>query len=190
MVEGEWVSLELLDANLKQIATRRVQTNEFGSFTVDFALPSVCLNGQFMVRAQGNISGAARFQVEEYKRPTFEITFQPVTVPYCLGETVTLRGEVKAFSGASVQEMPLAWSLKRYDRLRGYLNTDKTLKADTIRLDAQGRFAIDIQLEGESGKPSSRGRATHSKWKQPLPTRQAKHKLPPTPFRLARRHST
>lgn len=152
VVEGEWVSLELLDANLKQIATRRVQTNEFGSFTVDFALPSVCLNGQFMVRAQGNISGAARFQVEEYKRPTFEITFQPVTVPYCLGETVTLRGEVKAFSGASVQEMPLAWSLKRYDRLRGYLDTDKMLKADTVRLDAQGRFAIDIHLEGEVAK--------------------------------------
>ena len=152
VVEGEWVSLELLDANLKQIATRRVQTNEFGSFTVDFALPSVCLNGQFMVRAQGNISGAARFQVEEYKRPTFEITFQPVTIPYCLGETVTLRGEVKAFSGASVQEMPLTWSLKRYDRLRGYLNTDKMLKADTVRLDAQGRFAIDIHLEGEVAK--------------------------------------
>ena len=152
VVEGEWVSLELLDANLKQIATRRVQTNEFGSFTVDFALPSVCLNGQFMVRAQGNISGAARFQVEEYKRPTFEITFQPVTIPYCLGETVTLRGEVKAFSGASVQEMPLAWNLKRYDRLRGYLNTDKMLKADTVRLDAQGRFAIDIHLEGEVAK--------------------------------------
>lgn len=152
VVEGEWVNLELLDANLKQIATRRVQTNEFGSFTVDFALPSVCLNGQFMVRAQGNISGAARFQVEEYKRPTFEITFQPVTIPYCLGETVTLRGEVKAFSGASVQEMPLAWNLKRYDRLRGYLNTDKMLKADTVRLDAQGRFAIDIHLEGEVAK--------------------------------------
>lgn len=153
VVEGEWVNLELLDANLKQIATRRVQTNEFGSFTADFTLPSACLNGQFMVRVQEKqISGAARFQVEEYKRPTFEITFQPVTVPYCLGETVTLRGEVKAFSGATVQEMPLAWSLKRYDRLRGYLNTDKALKADTIRLDAQGRFAIDIQLEGESGK--------------------------------------
>lgn len=153
VVEGEWVNLELLDANLKQIATRRVQTNEFGSFTADFALPSACLNGQFMVRVQEkHISGAARFQVEEYKRPTFEITFQPVTVPYCLGETVTLRGEVKAFSGASVQEMPLAWSVKRYNRLRGYLNTDKMLKADTVRLDAQGRFAIDIRLEGEVEK--------------------------------------
>lgn len=153
VAEGEWVNLELLDANLKQIATRRVQTNEFGSFTADFALPSACLNGQFMVRVQEkHISGAARFQVEEYKRPTFEITFQPVTVPYCLGETVTLRGEVKAFSGASVQEMPLAWSMKRYNRLRGYLNTDKMLKADTVRLDAQGRFAIDIRLEGEVEK--------------------------------------
>lgn len=153
VAEGEWVNLELLDTNLKQIATRRVQTNEFGSFTADFALPSACLNGQFMVRVQEkHISGAARFQVEEYKRPTFEITFQPVTVPYCLGETVTLRGEVKAFSGASVQEMPLAWSVKRYDRLRGYLNSDKMLKADTVRLDAQGRFAIDIRLEGEVEK--------------------------------------
>ena len=153
VAEGEWVNLELLDANLKQIATRRVQTNELGSFTADFALPSACLNGQFMVRVQEkHISGAARFQVEEYKRPTFEITFQPVTVPYCLGETVTLRGEVKAFSGASVQEMPLAWSVKRYDRLHGYLNTDKMLKADTVLLDAQGRFAIDIQLEGEVAK--------------------------------------
>lgn len=153
VAEGEWVNLELLDTNLKQIATRRVQTNEFGSFTADFALPSACLNGQFMVRVQEkHISGAARFQVEEYKRPTFEITFQPVTVPYCLGETVTLRGEVKAFSGASVQEMPLAWSVKRYNRLRGYLNTDKMLKADTVRLNAQGRFAIDIRLEGEVEK--------------------------------------
>lgn len=153
VAEGEWVNLELLDTNLKQIATRRVQTNELGSFTADFALPSACLNGQFMVRVQEkHISGAARFQVEEYKRPTFEITFQPVTVPYCLGETVTLRGEVKAFSGASVQEMPLAWSVKRYNRLRGYLNTDKMLKADTVRLDAQGRFAIDIRLEGEVEK--------------------------------------
>lgn len=153
VAEGEWVNLELLDTNLKQIATRRVQTNEFGSFTADFALPSACLNGQFMVRVQEkHISGAARFQVEEYKQPTFEITFQPVTVPYCLGETVTLRGEVKAFSGASVQEMPLAWSVKRYNRLRGYLNTDKMLKADTVRLNAQGRFAIDIRLEGEVEK--------------------------------------
>ena len=81
VVEGEWVDLELLDANRKQIATRRVQTNDFGSFTADFTLPSVCLNGQFMVRAQGNVMGAAHFRVEEYKRPTFEITFLPVTVP-------------------------------------------------------------------------------------------------------------
>ena len=152
VAEGEWVDLELLDANRKQIATRRVQANEFGSFTADFALPSVCLNGQFMVRAQGTASGLARFRVEEYKRPTFEITFDPLIAPFCLGETVTLRGEVKAFSGASVQEMPLAWSVKRYDRLRGYLNADKTLKADTVRLDAQGRFAIDLLLEGELEK--------------------------------------
>ncbi len=162
VVEGEWVDLELLDANRKQIATRRVQANEFGSFTADFALPSVCLNGQFMMQAKGSASGVAHFRVEEYKRPTFEITFEPLCAPFCLGETVTLRGKVKAFSGASVQEMPLAWSVKRYDRLRGYMNADKTLKADTVRLDAQGCFAIDLLLEGGTEEARLPWQATQS----------------------------
>ena len=147
--------LELLDANRKQIATRKVTTNDFGSFTADFALPKACLNGHFQIRAKGKANAHVIFQVEEYKRPTFEITFLPVSVPYCLGETITLHGQVKAFSGATVQDMPLAYKVLRQNPMSFYRSLRETsLTADTVRLDAEGRFSIDVKLDAPAmGKP-------------------------------------
>ncbi len=155
MAQGTSFELELLDANRKQIATRKVTTNDFGSFTADFALPTACLNGHFQIRAQGRANAHVLFRVEEYKRPTFEITFQPVSVPYCLGETVTLQGQVKAFSGATVQDMPLAYKVVRQNPMSFYRSYRETsFMADTVRLDAEGRFSIDVKLDAPAmGKP-------------------------------------
>lgn len=153
-VEGEWVELALLDANRKQIATRKVQTGEYGSFTTDFQLPAACLNGNFQVNVRNsNMTGVVYFKVEEYKRPTFEITFEPVSVPYCLGERVTVRGRVQAFSGVSVQQLPLTYRVTRgssrlYYAGRGFVHMpEKPLKADTVMLDATGRFEIEVELD-------------------------------------------
>lgn len=41
----------LMDANNQEVGQKAVRTNEFGSFTVDFALPSACLNGMFSLKA-------------------------------------------------------------------------------------------------------------------------------------------
>ena len=154
VVEGEWVELALFDVNRKQIATRKVQTGEFGSFTTDFQLPAACLNGNYQIRVlNGVMMGPVSFRVEEYKRPTFEITFEPVSVPYRLGERVTVSGRVQAFSGVSVQQLPLAYRVTRgssrlYYAGRGFVNMpEKPLKADTVMLDATGRFEIEVELD-------------------------------------------
>ena len=147
LAQGTAFELELLDANRKQIATREVTTNDFGSFTADFVLPTACLNGNFSIRAKGKANASVHFQVEEYKRPTFEITFNPVSVPYCLGETLTLSGQVKAFSGATVQEMPLAYQVLRTNLYFSSRQKPFIVKADTVRLDAEGRFSIDVKLD-------------------------------------------
>ena len=155
MAQGTSFELELLDANYKQIATRQVTTNDFGSFNADFALPTACLNGNFSIRAKGNANASVHFRVEEYKRPTFEITFEPIRVPYCLGETVTLHGQVKAFSGATVQDMPVAYRVKKSNMYRPYWRVQESnVKADTVRLDAEGRFSINVKLDApDQGKP-------------------------------------
>ena len=139
----------LLDANRKEIAARKLQTNEFGSFATKFVLPTACLNGRLQLQVRGRLASRV-IQVEEYRRPTFEINFSPVEKAFCLGEQVVLKGEVKAFSGRSVQELPLAYTLKRTNQriMPGYVHWmgEETLKHDTVTLDAQGRFEIPVQL--------------------------------------------
>ncbi|EJW94118.1 alpha-2-macroglobulin family protein [gut metagenome] len=141
--------LLLLDVNRKKVASRKLMTNDFGSFTTEFVLPAACLNGMFLLQSQDR-KGLTRIRVEEYKRPTFEIDFLPIENAYCLGEQVLLKGVVKAFSGRSVQEMPLAYTLKRttLQLMPGSVHQggEETLKHDTVMLDAQGRFEIPVQL--------------------------------------------
>ena len=40
----------------------------------------------------------------------FEIAFTPVSEAYRLGDKVVLKGNVKAFNGMMVQEVPLAYT--------------------------------------------------------------------------------
>lgn len=146
VLQGEDYNLTLLDANGKEIATKKVRTNDFGSFTADFVLPTACLNGMFTVRTQ-EIYSTTNFRVEEYKRPTFEITFTPVAEAYRFGEKVMLKGNVKAFNGMTVQDVPLAYTVNRRTPERYYWDDPaKPLLADTIQLDANGDFAIPLAL--------------------------------------------
>ena len=134
----------LLDANRKEIATKKVRTNDFGSFTTEFVLPTACLNGMFSVQTNDPRSSVS-FRVEDYKRPTFEITFTPVSEAYRLGDKVTLKGNVKAFNGMMIQDVPLAYTVNRRDPR--WNSTEKPLLADTIQLNANGDFAIPLTLD-------------------------------------------
>lgn len=146
VVENATYELRLLDANRKEIASQTARTNDFGSFTTDFLLPTACLNGSFTIQTADR-RFATTFRVEEYKRPTFEIVFAPITHAYCLGEQILLKGNVKAFSGQSVQDVPLAYTVSRSNLLGWFDASEKPLKADTLRLDADGSFSLPILLE-------------------------------------------
>ena len=156
VLAGADYELVLLDVNRKELATKKVHTNDFGSFTAEFVLPSACLNGMFSIQTKEPRSDAS-FRVEEYKRPTFEITFTPVSEAYRLGEKVVLKGNVKSFNGVSVQDVPLAYTVKRRSPRPFYWNgADKPLLADTIQLDAKGDFSIPLTLNAEESEVDTR----------------------------------
>ena len=157
VLEGVDYEVVLLDANRKELATKKVRTNDFGSFTTEFVLPSVCLNGMFSVQTNDPRS-AVSFRVEEYKRPTFEINFTPVSEAYRLGEKVVLKGNVKAFNGMTVQDVPLAYTVIRRDPRLGYWsNSEKPLLADTLQLNADGDFSIPLTLDAPAGNSGRYG---------------------------------
>lgn len=62
----EPIELNLFDPANGLIAVRKVKTNDFGSFTAEFTLPAVCLNGKFSLSAQGKAEATVHFYVEDY----------------------------------------------------------------------------------------------------------------------------
>ncbi len=157
VLQGIDYELALLDVNRKELATRKVQTNDFGSFTTEFVLPAACLNGMFSIQTKDPQS-TVTFRVEEYKRPTFEITFTPVSEAYRLGEKVVLKGNVKAFNGMTVQDVPLTYTVTRQNpRFDYWNNADKPLLSDTIPLDVNGDFAIPLTLDAPDGDTDKYG---------------------------------
>ena len=67
VLQGVDYELVLLDANRKELATRKGRTNDFGSFATEFVLPAACLNGMFSIRTKETQS-TVTFRVEEYVR--------------------------------------------------------------------------------------------------------------------------
>lgn len=143
VLEGKTYTVSLLDVNRKEVAQKEVRTNDFGSFSTEFMLPTSCLNGNFVIQVNRLASSTVR--VEEYKRPTFTLTFNPVKVPYAWGDTVQLTGRVEAFNGAALQTLPLAYTVTRHAGI--WRGEDKPLVADTVLLDEEGRFSIPVVLE-------------------------------------------
>ena len=142
-------TIRLLDANRKELSVQTVRTNDFGSFTATFTLPSACLNGVFTLEVPGKTS--AHIRVEEYKRPTFAITFHPVKEAYCLGDTVLLTGKVESFSGVPLQDVSLTYTVSSREMVWArFMASADPLASDTVQLDASGAFTLPVALRSDS----------------------------------------
>jgi len=62
------------DPNGKEIARQAHRANDYGSFNGSFTAPRDRLMGQMNLHVEGEPQGYARFNVEEYKRPKFQVT--------------------------------------------------------------------------------------------------------------------
>ena len=138
--------LTLNDVNGKELSAVDVRTNDFGSFNTSFVLPTATLNGIFRIRANDDDNTSARFRVEEYKRPTFEITFEPIKEAYRIGDKVELKGHVETFSGATVQNVPLLYRITG-NLWRLWRPGDDPQAADTVMVDNKGDFVIPVELK-------------------------------------------
>ncbi|MGB3948669.1 MAG: MG2 domain-containing protein, partial [Bacteroidia bacterium] len=98
------------DVNHQKIVDLNVTTNEYGTFNGSFTTPAGVLNGQMSIE---NYSGSVYFSVEEYKRPKFEVSFNPVEGSYRLNEKIKVEGLAKAFSGAMIDGAEVKYRVVR-----------------------------------------------------------------------------
>ncbi|KQR91456.1 hypothetical protein ASG01_13870 [Chryseobacterium sp. Leaf180] len=105
--------ITLKDVNGQDISSQDFTTNEFGSYHGSFILPKGKLNGNFSLVTNGNAEAYKYFQVEEYKRPKFEVTFEPVKSEYKYGETIELKGKAMTFSGIALSNVTVNYEIKK-----------------------------------------------------------------------------
>ena len=143
------MKLALRDANHKIVKEENVETDEFGAAEADFVLPTTGLTGTFTLQSSmGHDSHYIR--VEEYKRPTFEVEFDPYKEKYKQGETITVTGHARSYAGVPVQgakvhyvvNRSMAWWYWWRDR-----NEDAALVAEgDVETDENGAFHVNVPL--------------------------------------------
>lgn len=154
-VPGKSMELNFIlrDANGKQVAEQKATTDEYGTASVDFELPKEGQTGLYFISVNGTVTKYVR--VEEYKRPTFEITFPKVNEKYNWGDTVVVKATAKTYSGVPVQGAKVEYQVTRRNQLWwwGAGSAGQLVKTDSCVTREDGTFDVEIPLEASlSGK--------------------------------------
>lgn len=154
-VPGKSMELKFIlrDANWKQMAEQKATTDEYGTASVDFELPKEGQTGQYSISVNGTATEYVR--VEEYKRPTFEITFPKVNEKYTWGDTVVVKASAKTYAGVPVQGAKVEYQVTRRNQLWwwGAGSAGQLVKTDSCVTREDGTFDVEIPLEASlSGK--------------------------------------
>ncbi|HUH74033.1 MAG TPA: alpha-2-macroglobulin family protein [Chitinophagales bacterium] len=148
-------SIEVIfrDANYQEVSKQTFTTNEYGSFSGFFRIPEGGLNGNFTLQTP---YGAESIQVEDYKRPTFEVTVPPIEGNFQLGDSILVKGQALAYSGANISQATVNYIVQRkaYFPIWGYYGryfprpvTPAILTSGATATDENGNFEITFIAE-------------------------------------------
>ncbi|WP_226064645.1 alpha-2-macroglobulin family protein [Kaistella polysaccharea] len=148
--------ITLNDANGEEISTQNFTTNEFGSYHGSFTLPNEKLNGEFSLEVDSddlNDTAYKSFKVEEYKRPKFEVTFEPIKEEYKYGQTIELKGKAMMFSGVALSNATVNYEIKKQNIRWRYFwwyprgNDNQNSILGEVKTNEKGEFVIKIDLK-------------------------------------------
>ncbi|MFZ1281465.1 MAG: MG2 domain-containing protein, partial [Ignavibacteriaceae bacterium] len=154
IISDKQTTVTLYDKNNQKIADTTLTTNEFGTFNGQFTIPYGRVGGHYKISNEFEQIG---FSVEEYKRPKFEVKFEPVKGSYALNEKISVTGLANTFSGAKLNDVEVKFRVVRntsfpfYNwRYRNYYNwcyrysPSTEIVNGTIKTDNEGKFTIDF----------------------------------------------
>lgn len=164
------VTVTFYDVNYQKVSSVNLTTNEYGSVSGSFIAPQGLLNGRMQI---SDIYGTAQFSVEEYKRPKFETSFNPVSGTFKLNDEITVSGLAKAYAGNVIDGAKVSyrvirqvqypywyWWYRPYNQSGGdteilngetlsndtgaYIITFKALPDETVSKESQASFQYQI----------------------------------------------
>ena len=158
----------LKDANWQDLEKVIVTTNEYGSFSGSFVLPTSGLNGTFHILCK---HGSADIQVEEYKRPTFEVEMEQPKEQFKIDQEVLVNGTVKAYAGYALEGATVKYNVVREASFPWWRwwwyspsSPSQQIASGEVTTDADGKFLIQFtalpDLESQRYNPLYRYKIT------------------------------
>ncbi|GAB4496805.1 MAG: alpha-2-macroglobulin family protein [Saprospiraceae bacterium] len=157
ILPNQEVTVKFHDVNGQEKASLKLRSNEFGTFNGAFTAPASGLTGQMSIECE-EADGQVYFNVEEYKRPKFEVTFKPIETAFRLGETVTALGEAKAYAGSNVDGAQVRYRVVRQARFPfwnwgwgrriypPWRSDEMEIANGTTTTNAEGKFEVKFPL--------------------------------------------
>jgi len=167
VVANEFVEVTLYNVNEEIVTSVELKTNDYGSFSGEFILPSNGLTGSYSIEVEEGSKDSTLYDlidsfnhsrteilVEEYKRPKFETTFKQITETYKLNDSITVNGSAVAFAGSTITDAKVLYRVHRkvqypkwfywYRPIFPAGQAQEIVHGETIT-DAQGNFNITFK---------------------------------------------
>src|SRR5690554_1803178 len=145
------LNIKLLDVNGRELSTQQLTTNEYGSVSGSFVLPTQVLTGSFTLQSA---HGSTNVFIEEYKRPKMEVTFSPFTEIKTVGDSITIKAMSKGYSGFPIQNAKVAWKVERSVSLwRWHPSRSTLLTSGTAQTNELGEVSITFKATADRKMP-------------------------------------
>ena len=150
------VQIKVRNASGKQIFQATATLNAFGTAQTQFTLPDEkdAMLGYFSVDVTSTINTTTyrtyhSFEVEEYKRPEYEITLQDPTTQLTYNQAGTVKGKANYYTGLPLQDATVKYTVTRREyippfywwRSQDFAVPEQVAQGET-KTDAAGMFTI------------------------------------------------
>lgn len=146
VIKNKQFDVNLFNVNNEIVETKKMVSNDFGSFSGEFVLPESGLNGAYRLETGEN---SINLWVEEYKRPTFEVALTRPKNETRFSEEVVVKGNAAAYAGYYINGADVKYRVvRRTHRFCWWINQiDKIIVSGTTKSDADGNFEVKFTPE-------------------------------------------
>ncbi len=160
------ITITFKDVNYQDVETLKLRTNEYGTVSGSFTAPMAGLLGRMTITSsEGN--GRHSIRVEEYKRPKFEVSFEPVKGSFKLDDKVKVSGQAKAYAGSNVDGAEVSYRVVREVRFPywrwwdwgwriPWSSESMEITNGTTKTDETGKFEIEFTALPDRSIPLDR----------------------------------
>ena len=152
-VKGKQVTLTLKDTEDNVVGQQVLKTNEWGSVSGSFVLPTGLRGGDFDLSLDNLVS--QYFPVDEYVLPSFDVDFDELEELYLVGSEVPVRGTVQSYSGHNLTGARVSILVEKYNKV--VLEQEQALGADnrfsfTYPAQEEGYYTATVKVTDVTGE--------------------------------------